>query len=105
MKLINYDYGFTPADPTSGTYYRGKIQMTLDEFNVAMKYLLRAKIGASYEHDSVRERLTLDLARPASVKGNGFHVAIRVPATEKLVSHYNLPRYKRQNYFIHVTPN
>lgn len=98
MKLINYDYGFTPADPTSGTYYRGKIQMTLDEYREAVKYLKRA-------HFDHKFTLAEDLKRTASVRGNGFHVCVRVSATEKLVKRYNLPRYKRQNYFIHVTPN
>lgn len=79
--------------------------MTLDEYREAMKYLMRSHIGASYEWQSNRAMLIKDLNRTASVRGNGFHVAIRVPATEKLVQHYGLKRYKRNNYFIHVTPS
>lgn len=97
MKLINYDYGFTPADPTSGTYYRGKIRMTYDEYREAVRYLRRAR----FEHKFMFAK---DLERTASVRGNGFHVCVRVSATEKLVKRYGLKGYKRQNYFIHVTP-
>lgn len=103
MKLINYDYGFTPAD-TSGTYYRGKIRMTYDEYREAVKYLRRARLGASYEHAFYKKMLLEDLKRTASVKGNGFHVCVRVSATEKLVKRYGLKGYKRHNYFIHVMP-
>lgn len=97
MKLINYNYGFTPADPTSGTWYRGKILMTIDEYKDVVKYLKRTKL-------TYKNMLLGDLRRTASVRGNGFHVCVRVEATEKLVEHYGLQRYKRNNYFIHVTP-
>jgi hypothetical protein len=105
MKLINYNYGHTPADPTSGTWYRGKILMNSTEWTQAKKYLMRARLGASYEHRFYKQILREDLKnRIRSVRGNGFHVAIRVPATEKLVRKYQLKGYKRNNYFIHVTP-
>ena len=103
MKLINYNYGYTPAD-TSGTYYRGKIKMTYNEYCKAIKYLLRARLGATYEQLLSKKILKEDLRKSVSVKGNGFHVCVRVTATQKLVDKYNLKGYKRQNYFLHVIP-
>jgi len=104
MKLINYNYGYTPASQGS-EWYRGKILMTYDEWRKVKSYLMRARLGASYENKFLHDLLKKDIEKNiASVRGGGFHVIIRVTATEKLVEKYNLKNYKRQNYFVHVVP-
>lgn len=101
MKIINYNYGYTPASKGS-EYYRGKIFMTCDEWVKAQKYLMRCKDATYFSKELLKKDIKENIA---SVKGNGFHVIIRVGATEKLVAKYNLKGYKRNNYFVHVTPN
>lgn len=78
--------------------------MNYDEYKEVVRFLLRSRLGARYENSFLKRLLREDLKKQVSVKGNGFIVAVRVTATEKIVAKYQLKRYKRQNYFIHVTP-
>lgn len=108
MKIKNFikgNYTYMPdVIDKSGTVYYGKITMNYDEYRKAVKYLVRARIGYSYNWEFNKRLLLEDLERKASVKGNGFILAIRVPATEKLVEKFKLDRYKKQNYYLEVMP-
>ena len=71
--------------------------MSYQEFCKAVKHLMRCK----YDY-GVLKILKHDLQNTKKNVKDGFHVCIRVTATEKLVAKYNLKGYKRQNYFVHV---
>lgn len=109
MKLINYNYGTAMYPVDTDTHYRGKILMTYDEWKEAYKYLRSYKVQKSFlpSYPWTNTRLVEDAEDPKrqrSIKGNAYRIAIRVPMTEKLVQKYGLKGYKRNNYFIEVTP-
>lgn len=105
MKIKNFNkgnYTYMPNEVNgSGSVYYGRIEMTYPEFVKVVKYLMRARLGASYEQRFYKKMLREDLQRKAKVKG-GFICKVRVFATEKLVEKFKLERYKRQNYYLQV---
>jgi hypothetical protein len=105
MKIKNFikgNYRYMPDEvDTGGSVYYGKIEMTYPEFVEAVKYLMRVRIGASYDWALYKRLLKEDLQRKGKIK-NGFICAIRVPATLKLVEKYKLARYKTQNYYLEI---
>lgn len=73
----------------------GHIEMTWREWLDASRYLLRAKC-LSYKDDIIRTDKYLETSKKWTWRN------VRVNATERLFKHYNLPRYKRQNYAIKI---
>lgn len=98
MKLINYNYGYSPAFSCS---IHGKIVMSEKEWNEATQFLLRGAKRWLPSYPWVKETLKEDMKRGIETK-EGTLFNIRVPATEALASKYNLKRYKRANYSILV---
>lgn len=94
MKVTNFNKGGYQYLGTGSSVYYGKIQMSLKEFNEAVKYLNKCK----FEY---KDRLKKDIKDREYFKG-GFQLSVRVTATKKLFKKYNLPRYKQQNYIIQV---
>lgn len=106
MKIKNFikgNYTYMPNEVSAdGSVYYGRIEMTYPEFVEACKYLMRVRIGASYEWKFYKKLLREDLQKKGKIK-NGFICAIRVPATRKLVEKYGLEaRYKPQNYSLQI---
>lgn len=101
MKLINYNYG--SVLPKSSTHYRGKIVMTEAEWKEALKYLKSKKVSNSFmpSYPWVNSLFLEDIARAVETK-TGRIFTVRTSMTEKLAEKYQLPRYKRQNYFIEI---
>lgn len=103
MKLINYNYGYIPAFSCS---IHGKIMMTYDEWREVVKYLKSGAVSRSLipSHYGARAIFLQDIERQITMPKNSFAVNVRVPMTEKIVARYNLPRYKRANYMLHIIP-
>jgi len=101
MKLINYNYGY---NNTFNCSIHGKIVMTPEEWQEALKYLKSAKVKKSFlpSYPWTNYNLLEDINRTIKTKW-GHLINIRVPMTEKLVAHYNLDNYKRGNYVILIT--
>lgn len=100
MKLINYNYGYYN---TFNCTIHGKIQMTEAEWREALKYLKSAKVKKSFlpSYPHTNHMLLEDICRNVLAK-KGYLINIRVSMTEKLVSKYDLPRYKRGNYMLQI---
>lgn len=106
MKIINYNYG--PVLYPDSTHYRGKIIMTQDEWLEAYKYLTSAKVKKSFmpSYPWTNSQFITDAGDKRIINHGAFKgilIAIRVPMTEKLVEHFGLKGYKRNNYFIQIT--
>lgn len=101
MKLINYKYGYYN---TFGCSIHGKIIMTQKEWQNAYKYLTSSNVKKSFlpSYPHYNSLITEDIKRQVKTK-DGYLINIRVPMTEKLVNHYNIPRYKRGNYMLLIT--
>ena len=95
MKVVNYNYGYIPLFNCS---IHGKIQMTAKEFEKIQKYLFNPAVKSYYLD---KRMLKEDLQRRLHLCQR-FWVNIRVSATEKLVSRFSLPKYKRANYVLEV---
>lgn len=100
MKLINYKYGYH-----FDCSIHGKIVMTPTELEQAKKYLFNpaVKYHDIYYTPMMKRILRDDLERKLPLLKKGYWINIRVWATEKIVKHFQLPRYKRGNYVIEVT--
>mgnify|MGYP000228438621 CR=1 FL=1 len=94
MKITNFNKGNYQYIGTGSEVYYGKIEMTLKEYTEVIKYLNRAK------NTGFRD-LNKDTKNKQEFK-NGFDVGLGVSRTEQIFKKYNLPRYKRQNYYLSV---
>jgi hypothetical protein len=101
MKLINYNYRY---NNTFNCSVHGKIVMSPEEWNEALKYLKSTKVKKSFlpSYPWTNTNLLLDIDRKIKTKW-GYLINIRVPMTEKLVNKYNLTNHKRGNYVILIT--
>ncbi len=109
MKLINYNYGAILLP--SSTWYRGKIEMSRNEWRDVQVYLFNpavaAKIGrfmGSSDTGAAR-RMREDINNARKLKNGSLLLSVRVSATDAIVARFkpsNARRYKRQNYLIHV---
>ncbi len=101
MKVKNYKKGNYLSAFSCVIY--GEIEMTWKEWmKEVTPYLLRS--GGDYlekrmlREDIPRTDKNLETANGKKVTWRN----IRVTYTEKLFKHFNLPRYKRQNYIIKI---
>jgi hypothetical protein len=99
MKVKNYNKG-NYIDAFSCIIY-GEIEMTWKEWLEAKRYLLLS--GGDYtekrmlREDIERSDRYLKLSSEKVIYRN-----VRVSYIEKLFKHFNLPRYKKQNYVIKI---
>lgn len=109
MKIINT--GLFYFDYADGTCYRGKVILNKKEFNKAIKHILSNRkvnkhyLGIGKYPYLSKVMLKEDIARARQVNKNEKWYALRVSATEYIVSLFkNKSRYnfKRQNYIIKV---
>jgi hypothetical protein len=92
MKLINYNYGNIN---TFDCVIKGKIIVSKNEWKKCLNYLARVKPDTSYPF--YKTMVKEDVKRQIKTK-KGYLVNIRIWATEKIVNHFNLKRYKKNNY-------
>jgi hypothetical protein len=109
MKVKNYNKGNYTSAFDCVIY--GEIEMTWKEWMKASSYLLRSG-GDMLEKRMLREDITrIDkyLETPIwtapTKQKNVTYRNIRVTYTQKLFKHFNLPRYKQQNYVIKIITN
>jgi hypothetical protein len=98
MKVKNYNKGNYIGAFDCVLY--GEILMTWKEWMAATAYLLRSG-GDVLEKKMLRE----DILRKDTYLHDDKNITwrnIRVTYTAKLFKHFNLPRYKRQNYVIKI---
>ena len=97
MKIINYKYGYL-----FDCSIHGKIQVSQDEWR-QIRVLLFSKskwcghLGVKF----ARNMLASDMVRSMQVKGAKWY-NIRVSATEAVVKHFMLTKYKKGNYVFEV---
>lgn len=89
MKIINHNKNNYTYD-NSGSVIRGTIEVTKDEWNIIKEYL-RNSPSKSFDYmDIALER--------AEISYYDIFYSLGVTPTEMIFKHFNLPRYKRQNY-------
>lgn len=112
MKVINT--GLFYFDYADGTCYRGKIELTKKEFDKAIKHILSNRkvnkhyLGVGKYPYLSKIMLCQDIAKGRQVKKNERWYALRVSATDYIVSLFrNKSRYNynKQNYIIKVIDN
>ena len=80
----------------------GKITMTHKEWTEVLRYLKRALPRKLYPSYSWQYPIFLeDIERKEAHAPENWR-NIRVTATELLVKHFKVARYKRENYFIEI---
>lgn len=89
-----------------GCVISGQIEMTAKEWEKAKTYLKKCKPSESYRKAILLEDLErtdkyLELYNPKRITWRN----VRVDYTQKLFKHYDLPRYKQQNYVIKIIKN
>ena len=94
MIVKNFNKGNYRYFGTGSEVYYGLVEMNKKEFDMVVKYLKKAKFDHKFTFKD-------DLKNIETFKG-GFQLTFRVSATQKMFEHFNLPRYKRQNYIIQV---
>ena len=104
MKLINYNYGYVSEFACS---IHGKIIMTKQEFDKAVKYLLHPKVKNCYfgDYGLPKTMFKQDLNRTIPTRNGSYLLNIRVGATELLARKFELKNYKRANYMLEVVLN
>lgn len=104
MKVTNHQKGnFSYLD--SSVMY-GTIEMSHKEWVESVKYLRRVYANAkrnrnTYKRDSLSQLFNWNLPKHAQDQ----YICLGICATELLFKRFNLPRYKRQNYQIHLAHN
>jgi hypothetical protein len=92
MKLINYNYGYINH---FDCVIKGKIIVSKKEWRNILAFLQRTKADTSYPF--YKTMVKQDSLRVIKTKF-GDLCNIRVWATEKVVQHWRLPKYKKVNY-------
>lgn len=102
MKAINHQKNnYTYDGSNSGSVMNGTLYMSKKEWNRVVKYLggqykKAVKNSDTYIRDGLGHALSWNIPKHSGEKS----FCIGVTATELIFKHYNLPRYKRQNYQI-----
>ena len=99
MKIINYNYGY---NPTFTCGIGGKIVVSGKEWKDIKRYLRNGSLRKTpyLFPDILREDFNRELKSRTSRYVSFYN--IRVTATELVVKHWNLPKYKRNNYMFEV---
>lgn len=112
MQVINHhDGNYTFADPTDSSVMYGTIKMTRDEFTDVIffledEYKKAKRLTSTYIRDGLSHVFNYTLPAYAKRKKENRYpqhnncVCLGVTATEIIFKHWNLPRYKKQNYVI-----
>lgn len=99
-KLINRLYGYDEFE----CVIRGKIVMTREQFDTAIKHLMRTRKWLDNSDNSRWYKsaiLARDLSRFVIEKKSRIY-NVRLPATREIARMFNLKNYKQVNYVIEV---
>ena len=99
MKIINYNYGYIPTFSCS---IHGKIVVSGREWEANKRYLRNGSLRKTpYLYPDI---LRKDFERAVKSRISRYvnFYNIRVTATELVVNHWNLRKYKRGNYMFEV---
>ena len=102
MKIINHNKGnYTFVSPSDSSVMYGTIEMNQEEFENAIAFLKkRYGIAKRYCHTYVRDSLAHVFTWTLKHYPQNGRISLGVCATELLFKHFDLPRYKKQNYVI-----